>query len=193
MFKKEFIAVSRISQCANCFSLSPQRGEGLRVRGGNFQTKRPIFFRWTFLLPLIFLTACRSLPPLPQVNFNEPGWKIRQGQAVWQPNKTAPEIVGEILVATNSNENSFVQFTKTPMPFAVAQKTPTVWQAEFPMQNKRYTFHGKPPARIIWLHLPDALSGKTLGAAWKFQSFDAAHSLLKNNSTGESLEIFFTQ
>src|SRR5258706_15649771 len=69
------------------------------------------------LLPLLAcLTGCRSLPPLPAANFSEPGWIVHQGQAVWRQKHGAPDIAGEILVATNGGGKTFVQFTKTPFP-----------------------------------------------------------------------------
>jgi hypothetical protein len=129
--------------------------------------------------------------PLPQVNLSEPGWTIRQGQAVWRTGKNSPEIAGELLLATSTDGSTFVQFTKTPFPFAIAQTTSNRWQIEFPPQNKRYAAPGKPPARIVWFQLSNALTGKPVAKGWTWQNSDSNWQL--KNSSGESLEGYFTQ
>lgn len=142
------------------------------------------------LLVLVVLTACRTMP-MPKVNLSEPGWDVRQGQALWRSHQDAPEIAGELLAATRDGE-SFVQFTKTPFPFAVAQTTTNGWRAEFPTENRSFSAPGSPPARIIWFQLARALTGKPLAKDWLWQKTDAGWRL-HNRSTGESLEGYFTQ
>ena len=131
------------------------------------------------------------MQPLPKVNLSEPGWDIRQGQAVWQPARKSPEIAGELLLATHANGSTFVQFTKTPFPFAIAQTTSNGWQIEFPPQNRRYTGPGKPPGRIVWFQLCNALTGKPLARGWTW--LDSGTSWQLKNSSGESLEGYLAQ
>ena len=88
---------------------------------------------------------CHTVPPLPPVNLTEPGWTVLQGQAVWRTKKDAPEIAGELFVATNPDGRSFVQFTKTPLPFVVAQTTTNSWQIHFVPNDKTYSGRGKVP------------------------------------------------
>src|SRR5436190_16985831 len=102
-------------------------------------------------------TGCRTLPPLAPANLSEPGWTVRQGQAVWQSGKERPEIAGELLLATKSNGEVFVQFTKTPFPLVIAQQVANHWQVQFPTQNKSYSGLGTPPSRLIWFPLAEAL------------------------------------
>src|SRR6266513_1380446 len=83
-------------------------------------------FPWALLWILLGI-GCRSLPPLPPANLSEPGWIVREGQAVWRPKKGAPEIAGEIMVATQNNGRTFVQFTKTPFPFVIARTETNSW------------------------------------------------------------------
>jgi hypothetical protein len=85
-----------------------------------------------------------------------------------------------------------VQFTKTPFPFAIAQTSPTGWQIEFPPQNRRFAAPGSPPARIIWFQLANAVRGKPLAKAWTWHD-SGTNWDLKNSSSGESLEGYFTQ
>src|SRR6185369_312406 len=141
---------------------------------------------------LVCLGACRTGPPLPKVNLSEPGWKIQQGQAVWHPRRNAPELAGDLIVATRPDGSTLVQFTKTPFPFAVAQTTSNRWQIEFPPQNRRFSGPGKPPARIVWFQLVNALAGKPIAKNWTWQDSPTAWRL-ENKSTGESLEGFLTQ
>lgn len=143
-------------------------------------------------LLLIPAIGCRTVPPLAPVNLNEPGWTVRQGQAVWKRQRQAPEIAGEILLATGPNGRAFVQFTKNPFPLMIAQSTAETWQVEAPMENKRYSGRGKPPARLIFLWLPRALAGQTLPREWKWQQLQNNGWRLKNEATGEWLEVYFT-
>ncbi|MBI2924196.1 MAG: hypothetical protein HYY24_00645 [Verrucomicrobia bacterium] len=129
---------------------------------------------------------------MPPANLSEPGWSVRQGQAVWRPRQDAPELAGELLVAAHPDGRSFVQFTKTPLPFVTAQTTATNWQIHFAPRNRTLRGHGRPPARFLWLHLARCLSGAPpprgwsgghrAGNAWRFE----------NASTGEALEGYLT-
>jgi hypothetical protein len=139
---------------------------------------------------LLGLTACRSGPPLPPLNLSEPGWTLRRGEAVWRAKRSAPEVAGEILLATNPDGRTFVQFTKTPFPVIVAQSTPRSWQIEAPAQNRRYSGNGPPPARLIWFQLPQVASGIRPADPWT-ASRRAHEWRLENRSTGESLEGYF--
>jgi hypothetical protein len=111
---------------------------------------------------------------------------------VWRAKKDAPEIAGEVLAATRADGSAFVQFTKTPFPFAIAQMSPHGWQIEFPPQNKHFAAPGSPPARIVWFQLANALLEKPVAKGWVWRNSDTNWQL-KNSSSGESLEGYFTQ
>ena len=136
------------------------------------------------------LSGCRSLPLQPPIDFSGPGWILREGQAVWRPRAGADGIAGDLLVATHPDGRSVVQFTKTPLPFIVAQRTTNAWQLQFVPRNKTYSGRGKPPARLLWLHLPDGLErchdhSKFDGGAEPDGRFS-----FWNLASGESLEGF---
>ncbi len=141
---------------------------------------------------LIFSTGCRTAAPLPKADLSAPGWKTFQGQAIWRAKKDAPEIVGEILLATNTNGRAFVQFTKTPFPFVIAQTTTNAWQIESPTQNRSYSGHGSPPDRVIWFQLPRALANQPLPKRWRWKN-DGANWQLENPSSGERLNGYFNE
>ena len=140
---------------------------------------------------LILLTACRTLPPLPPINLAEPGWKIQQGQAVWRPRANAPELAGDLLVASHPDGRSLVQFSKTPLPFVVAQATSNTWQIQFVPRNKTYSGQGAPPRRLIWLYLPKCLAGHSIKDL-QFVRLAEGRWRLSNLITGEVLEGFLT-
>ena len=131
-------------------------------------------------------------PPLPKVNLSEPGWTVRQGQAVWHPGRGAQEIAGELLVAARRDGPAFVQFTKTPFPLVEAQTTVNRWTVEFPPQDKRYSGRGAPPARLLWFELARVLAGLPLPKNWVWKNSETGWRL-ENSSTGEFLQGYFTQ
>src|SRR5688572_11265650 len=75
--------------------------------------------------------ACHTVSPFAAANLSEPGWTVREGQAVWRPKTGAPEIAGELLLASHRNGETWLQFTKTPLPLVVARITTNRWQIEF--------------------------------------------------------------
>jgi len=174
---------------------------------------RPRSFLGSALALMLFGPGCRSLPPLPPANFAEPGWTVREGQAVWRAKRGAPEIAGEILVAVYGNSSgtifpevtgevgnpshrdcrTFVQFTKTPFPFVIARTETNSWQIEMPVQNNRYSGHGHPPSRVIWFLLPRVIEGSPPPKGWSWQAGKDNRWRLEERSTGDSLEGYFTQ
>jgi hypothetical protein len=135
---------------------------------------------------MLAVPACRTTP-LPRLNLEERGWTVREGQAVWKRNREAPEIAGELLVATAPGK-TFVQFSKSPFPLVVAQSTTNRWQVEIPTQAKRYSAPGKPPNRLIWLYLPNLLQGQAPPKHWRFQKMSGEGWRVDNDKTGESIE-----
>jgi hypothetical protein len=137
------------------------------------------------------LGGCRSVAPLPPVNTNEPGWTVRQGQALWLPNRSSQTIAGDLLVATRDNGEFLVQFTKVPFPSVIARRTRDQWQIQFSPQNRRLEGRGK-PSNFIWFELPRALAGQPLSGLWHFERKSGSGWVLQDSSTGESLQGFLT-
>lgn len=137
---------------------------------------------------LVLLASCRSLSPLPPANLAETGWTVRHGQAVWKSGADTPELAGEIVVATRTDGRTFTQFTKSPLPFVVAQTTTNAWQIEFAAENRRWAGRGNPPSRLGWLHLARCLSGMNPPKDWSFRKGDDGMWRLENSKTGETLE-----
>jgi hypothetical protein len=146
-------------------------------------------------LPLLLpvLTSCSTLSrPLPPVNLSEPGWTVRQGQAVWTLPRGQKDIAGEVILATGPADKAFVQFSKSPFTLVVGQLDAKHWQVEFPPQNKHYAGPGTPPKRIIWLYLPRVLAGKSPPRGWSWSESEG-NWRLQNPENGEAIEGFFAQ
>ncbi|MDB6056500.1 MAG: hypothetical protein JWO95_344, partial [Verrucomicrobiales bacterium] len=82
-----------------------------------------VFVPFLWVCVISALAGCRTMKPLPPANLKEPGWTVREGQAVWKRKASEPEIAGEILLATRSDGRAFVQFSKNPFPLVIAQST----------------------------------------------------------------------
>lgn len=149
--------------------------------------------RWALLaLVAIDLVGCRTPAPLPPLNLAEPGWRVRQGQAVWRARPQRPALAGELLVAWNSDGRGFAQFTKTPFTLLNARLSPTQWQIEFPPERRSYHGDGLPPHQFAWLHLPHALAGGPLPPQLEMVQKGDGGWRLVNRRTGEQIEGYLS-
>jgi len=147
----------------------------------------------SLLLLAIFVTSCRTIPPLPAVNLSEPGWTLHQGQALWRSKKNAPEIAGEILFATRAGGQTMLQMTKNPLPFVSVQTRGDEWQIEFVPQQRTFSGKGTPTPRLMWVHLARALNGAKPPEPLKFQRTQPHRFTLENPKTGESITGFLSE
>jgi len=133
------------------------------------------------------LCGCRSLAPQPAIDFSGPGWSVRQGQVIWRANRAAEGVAGELLVALHPDGRCVVHFSKT-LPFLEAQRGTNGWQVTIIPQHKTYSARGTPPARLIWLHLPEALRSGRAPNDFRFSPTANGHWRFERITTGESLE-----
>jgi hypothetical protein len=150
--------------------------------------------RLLFILSALLLlcAGCRTANPLPPADFSAPGWRVQQGQAVWKPSSSSPELAGDLLLATNVNGNFFIQFSKMPFPLATVQVSSDRWQIEFGADKHSWHGCGTPPNRFGWFQLPHALFDQKIGGNWKFAHIETNSWRLQNLHTGETLEgVFF--
>jgi hypothetical protein len=155
-----------------------------------FPRARVVLAAWALLV--LPLAGCRTLGPFPAVDLNEPGWTVRQGQAVWKRPHGGPEIAGEVLVAWRDG-GALVQFSKSPFLLVACQKTSQGWEIRVPIENRRYSGRGGPPQRMIWLQLPGALEGRPPPEGWSWKITPDYNWSLKNPNTGESIEGYFAE
>jgi len=142
-----------------------------------------------FFAGLMFSGAgCRTVNPLPPADLSAPGWRVQQGQAVWKPSANRPELVGDLLLATNLNGDFFIQFSKMPFPLVTARVAGDQWQIEFGADQRTWHGRGIPPGRFGWFQLPRALREVTVGGNRQFTGEATNSWRLQNSRTGETLE-----
>ena len=185
------IAAAALTSSRKTLDLPKETGFNCHLR---FMNSTPIRHVHRFLLLALVvstLAGCSTLPLQPAVNLSEPGWVVREGQAVWKEKPDSEGIAGDLVVAMHWDGRSFVRFTKPPVPLVVAQSTTNTWQAQFPGESKTASGRGRPPERIMWLNLPGGLLGggmeetdwilaRRRGGEWNFW----------NDLTGEKLDGF---
>jgi hypothetical protein len=136
------------------------------------------------------LLGCHSLPPFPAANLKDPGWQVRQGQAVWKAKASMPEIAGDLIVATRPGE-AFAQFSKPPFPLMTAQLRTNGWEILIPTQNKRFSAPGRPPARILLLQLAAFLEHQPAAKNWFYTNSTDGSWTIWNGKSGERMQGFF--
>ncbi|HTR43769.1 MAG TPA: hypothetical protein VMH87_19325 [Pseudomonadales bacterium] len=143
-----------------------------------------------FLLAgMLFFSGCATAPE-ELFTVSGPGWTMQQGQALWTPRQGAPQIGGDIVLATDANGRALVQFEKMPVSLVTAQVTPEAWTIRFPQGGGFWKGHQPAPTRTIWLYLPAALTGKPLPEPLQFSQEHGGNWRLENPKTGEILEGF---
>jgi hypothetical protein len=141
-----------------------------------------------FALGFLSCLSCRTAASLPPADFSSPGWRVRQGQAVWKPSKSRPELAGDLLLAVNTNGNFVIQFSKTPFALASAQMADGRWQIEFGAGRHSWRGQGPPPKRFLWFQLTRVLDASPADAPWKLTGRPDHSWRLENADTGECLE-----
>ena len=151
-------------------------------------------FPWCLisLVLLLGITSCCTPSPAPPVDISQPGWFVRQGQAIWMPRRGAEGIGGELLVATHTNGSCFVQFYKPPFNLVTGWRSTTGWNIEFQQGHKQYGNNGTPPSRWIWFELARVVTGNNPDAGWKYALGADGHWTLFDLQNGELLEGFLT-
>jgi hypothetical protein len=131
--------------------------------------RRPVQILAILVCALALLAGCRSTPWPGPANFNEPGWTLRQGEAVWQRDEKQPGVAGELLVAMHLDGRSVIEFSKAPLPLVTARRTTNFWRIEFMGGRRARAGRGLPSPRFLWLHLPDAIAGRR-SDDWQFEA-----------------------
>jgi hypothetical protein len=127
---------------------------------------------------------------LPPADLSEPGWTVRQGQAVWKTGES--DLAGEIIFAARSGRNGSLQFIKTPLPLVSAQTSGSRWTIHFAAEDRTHSGRGTPPAQLLWLHVANALQGVSPPPPLRFNSEPNGNWELVNTKTSESISGFLT-
>jgi len=146
-----------------------------------------LFLRSVALAVLTLLCGCQTTTQ-SLFTASGPGWHIQQGQALWRPKQGLPEFGGDLVLASNADGRTLIQFDKTPLSMVFAQITTNRWLIRFPQRQMSFSGHGPGPTRFAWLYLPAALDGKPLPPAFHFERKPDGSWRLENSRTGELLE-----
>jgi hypothetical protein len=144
------------------------------------------------IVQALLTTGCATTPVVPPADLSQPGWTTRQGQAVWRPGKAAPELAGDLVVATRDDGSCFIQFTKTPLPLVTAEATTNAWRLYIAPTDMTRSGGGDVPLRVVWFCLPRCLAHLSPGKAWSWQTLPDNGWKLTNPATGEFLEGYLT-
>jgi hypothetical protein len=139
-------------------------------------------------LVLLSWCACQTSGTIKPITLSEPGWRVRQGQAVWQMPGKRPELAGELILAVNADGRAFVEFAKVPFPLVRAKCSDARWEIEFPPQKLFFAGGGAPPKRLAWLQVCRGLAGKPVRAPWRFEGRADGSWRLSNPRSRETVE-----
>ena len=144
------------------------------------------------LASLVFLAACLSPGSRPPVALDAPGWRVRQGQALWRTEAKKPEIAGDVILSTHPAGGSSIQFLKT-LPILSARVWPGGWEFNNTPENETHSGGGDPPKRVVWLQLLRALEGREVADRWTVARPSDRYIVLENPNSGERLELQFQE
>jgi hypothetical protein len=152
----------------------------------------PYFLQPLFWIGLLLFCGCATTTTESLFTVSGPGWRIQQGQGLWTPRSGAPQFGGDLVLASDANGRSFVQFDKMPLSLVSVQITPDQWLLRFPQGGGTWKGREPAPTRTIWLYLPDAITGKPLPRPLHFERKPDGNWRLENLKTGEMLEGFLS-
>jgi len=122
------------------------------------------------------------------VDFADPSWKVRRGQAVWHPAGRDIELAGEMLGATTADGRGYVHFSKSPRLVAEVRIEEGRWMASFPFLGRRFQGVGDPPGRLAWAQWIRIAQGVIPGEGWSFSGDLDGEWRLAHERNGEWLE-----
>ena len=158
----------------------------------SFESHLPRPFLWSVWLAVLMLSCGCQTTTQSLFTASGPGWHVQQGQALWRPERGLPEFGGDLVLATDADGRSLIQFDKTPLSLVLVQTTPTHWLIRFPQRQMGFSGYGPGPTRFAWLYLPAALAGKQLPSPLHFERKPDGGWRLENTRTGETLEGFLS-
>jgi len=142
-------------------------------------------------LAALCLTGCYSNHSYSWEPFspNGPGWSSYEGQAIWKPTPSVPELTGDVFLSVNTNGSAFVQFAKT-VPILTAQIQSNIWEVQISSPGRTYSGELPLPNRFGWLQLPGVALSQAPPSPWTLTG-DISTFEIHNPETGEDLRGYF--
>ena len=138
---------------------------------------------------LLCLIGCSRLVSLPEVDLDQPGWTVWEGQALWTPRSGRSALAGDLIVARNEDGDVLISFSKSPFPIFTAQTSGSEWRIDFIDKGRSYSGFGRPPKKFVWFQLPGLLEGGSLKKPWQVERTAENEWLLENPKTGEKIRV----
>lgn len=158
------------------------------MKAGRAGLRRRATLAWLGAAGVAWVAAGCTNPRMAPLNLAEPGWRLRESEAVWRPAQDAPELMGELLVAHHDDGRRWIQFSKQGLPWITARQGGGAWRIESPLRRRGAGGRGRPPGRVPWFLLDDLPPSDPPGhSPWRLQRW-ASGWRLSNEATGEAIE-----
>ncbi len=142
------------------------------------------------LAPALLLCGCTQAPVMPEVDLNEAQWRVWTGQALWEPGRARPGVVGEVLLALHDSGDTYINLAKPPLEIFSAQTHDRAWSVHLIENDKTHRGRGKPPRQFIWFYLPSVLAGRTeLDLPWQVDQLDDRIWTFTNTTGTEEIRL----
>lgn len=141
------------------------------------------------ILAVLWLTGCSRLISLPEVDIDDPQWKVWQGQALWTARSDLSALAGDLIVAQNPDGDILVSFSKPPFPIFTAQSSGNLWRIDFIDKGRSYSGIGRPPGEFIWFRLPGLIEGEPPPKQWEVHEMPERDWSIVNRKTGEKIRV----
>lgn len=133
--------------------------------------------------------GCSKIVSLPEVDLDDPGWTVWEGQALWTPRSDLTALAGDLIVARNPDGDVLVSFSKSSFPIFTAQTEDNKWRIDFIDKGRSYSGIGRPPKKFVWFRLPDLLQGVSLSKPWEVDEVADREWSMVNRKTGETIRV----
>ncbi len=140
-------------------------------------------------LSIFWLAGCGRIISLPDVDLDDPGWTVWEGQALWTPRSDVTALAGDLIVARNQDGDVLVSFSKSPFPIFTAQTDGNLWRIDFIDKGRSYYGIGRAPKKFIWFRFPDILEGGSPTKRWVVDRPANGELSMVNRKTGEAIRV----
>ena len=138
---------------------------------------------------LLCLFGCSRVVSLPEVDLDNPGWTVWEGQVLWKPRADRESLAGDLIVARNADGDVLVSLSKSPFPIFTAQTSGMLWRIDFIDKGRSYTGFGRPPSKFIWFRLPALIDGASPPKNWEVRKAADGGWTISNRKTGETIRV----
>jgi hypothetical protein len=136
------------------------------------------------------ISGCARSIVMPEVDLSSSQWRVWSGQALWEPGRNQPAVVGEILLALHDTGDTYINLAKPPLDIFTAQTHHRSWSVHLIENDKAYRGRGTPPKQFIWFYLPALLADRgSLDARWQVEKLDEQHWTFTDRTNSESIRL----